>query len=246
MIEVFRYPADAERLRGALKARLTGREFPPKVPVGVGTLPDESIGRLAEGKPSEGVPEALVEAVEKALESWEREAGLAALDRLIDEGQLAWQKSAARRWRSPFLVSYFTLVVDLTNLRSVARAKRAGWPPERAADLLIREGEIEPKAMAESAVDQPGTWRELLSGTRYEKLIGLAESHEEMELEAERVRLGFLRTTREALEGIEPLLAFYLARERDIMTLATIGAGLEAGMPPEAIRRRAGPVWWEC
>jgi vacuolar-type H+-ATPase subunit C/Vma6 len=67
-----------------------------------------------------------------------------------------------------------------------------------------------------------------------------------MELEAERVRLGFLRTTREALEGIEPLLAFYLARERDIMTLATIGAGLEAGMPPEAIRRRAGPVWWEC
>ncbi len=246
LVDVFRYPADVERLRFALKAYLTGRELPAPVADEDSTLPEGLIRRLAEGEPAEGTPEALLEAVDRARSRWKRWADLAVVDRSLDEGRLAWQRAAARRWRCPFLADYFALVADLANIRSAARARAAGWSSERVGDLLIQGGTIDIEALAEATSETPGALKGLFLGTVYGPLGALAGGPEEMDLEAERVRLRFLRTTRDALEGIEPLVAFYLARERDITTLAIISAGLASGIPVEELRRRPGPIWWEC
>lgn len=246
LVDIFLFPADVERLRFTLKAYLTGREGPMQMADEEGTLPEEIIRRLVEGEPAEGIPEPLLEAVERARSRWKREADLAVVDRSLDEGQLAWQRAAARRWRCPFLADYFALVADLANIRSVARARAAGWPSEMVGDLLIQGGTIDLKALAEAASEMPGALKDLFLGTVYGPPGEFAGGPEEVELDAERVRLGFLRTTRDALEGIEPLVAFYLARERDITTLAIISAGLAAGVPVEELRRRPGPIWWEC
>lgn len=246
LVEVFLYPVDTERLRASLKASLTGRDLPALELEVEGTIPKELLSRLAEGQTVEGAPEELVEAVERARTLWESKQDVAFMDRVVDEALMARQRAAARRWRCPFLASYFALVVDLTNLRSIVRARAAGWPPKEAGDLLLEGGTIEASSVAEAAGDGHEGWNVLLAGTPFETFIDLPQTPEEMEFSSERVRLGYLRTTREALEGIEPLLAFYLARERDITTLGTIGYGLDTGMPAEALRRRAGPLWWEC
>lgn len=248
LVDVFRYPLDVHRLRAFLKASLTGRDTLPQVRAAQGTLPEEYLRGLAGGRAQEGVqgvPDALVEAVDRARASWKTEADLAAVDRLLDEGQLAWQQCHARKFRCRFLSSYFALVADLTNLRSIARAQTAGWSPERGVKLLLEGGTIGSEAMGAAALGGPEAWRELLSNTPYGALATPAGTLEEMEMATERIRITFLRTTREALGGIEPLLAFYLARERDLTTLALIGAGLDTDMPRDAVRRRAGPVWWE-
>lgn len=246
LVEVFTYQADVDRLRGALKAALTGRQAPPEAKPARGALPGERVERLAEGRPEDGVPDALAEAAERARARFEAEGDPASVDRAMDEGLLAWQKAASRRWRCSFLTGYFTLLADLANVRSVFRAEAAGWPPDKAASLFIGGGAVDEGDLARAAEEGPGAWKELLSGTPVETFVEFAGSPEEAELEAERVRLGYLRSTREALEGIEPLVAFYLARERDITTLAALSAGLDTGMLAEAIRLRAGPIWWEC
>ncbi len=246
VVSVFRYPADVERLRAALKASLVGREEIREPPVSGGTLSRETIRQAVEGEPVEELPDVLVEALKRSRSVWKTAADLASIDRILDESLLLWQQEAARRWRCAFLVSYVALRVDLANLLAVARARAAGWPSERTADLFLRGGTIDGPSLTQLAGGTPENWKEHLADTAYEELIASLQSPEEIEFEAERIRIRYLRTTREALEGIEPLVAFYLARERDITTLASIGAGLDAGASADTLRKRAGPIWWEC
>jgi V/A-type H+-transporting ATPase subunit C len=133
----------------------------------------------------------------------------------------------------------WTTLIDITNMKSLARVNRLGGSREFLARCLIEGGSIDVAVMLGLHGQPVGAIVDALRFTRYSNLAeeGLREGSR-FDLLADDFVMSFLKGARHKAFGPEPLIAYVLAKETEIRNLRIIFTGKVNGLTAGAIRER--------
>jgi V/A-type H+/Na+-transporting ATPase subunit C len=235
LLDLFQLPSAFRRLKSALKHALARNEYGVTVQTGFGAAPFGSRVNTA------------VAAVAASYEQHRDPAAVdVAMDRMVQE--LLLDIAGA----SEFLVAYLALHADVENLRTLVRMKiqtaGGGDKREDLASALLPGGTLTLKDLI-TALPEPwsavverftkgppyGVGDEVFRGYLERGTAAVVDKRTfvRMERYGREVELGFLRQTRYATFGHEPLVAFFLFHENEVRNLRQLYAAKLAGVTEE-------------
>lgn len=233
VVRFFRLPYDYRNLRAALKSRVLGAASPALS--ALGTVEPSAFAGSGEELPAE------MAAILTAWDEAEEQPLLADLETVVDHALFDALAGEAKRSRVAFLRELMTLRIDLATIRVLLRANAKRLPAaavraalidggtKRLRDLAAEVGRMDAEELAEAIIGTRAVAgleiRDLLDLDRYD-LVAAA-------LEARR-----MASARMAPSGAEPVLAYVLARESEVVALRTVLVGRLVGLDREAVRER--------
>lgn len=238
VITYFRVPHDYANLRAVLKARLLGGDPVSLSPLG--SVPPEAYA---------GEGGALPDDMRGLLHAWdeaEEQPSLDDVEAAIDRAQFGALAAAARASKLGFLRDLTRLRIDLANARVLVRSRAKGLLP---ADILTRLVPGGTPALERLAVQVARFSAEDLAGAIWETraLPGMTEAEladvQRFDLAADAVVAGRMVAARMSPGGADPVLAYVLAREAEVLLLRTAVAGRLSGLGAEAVRERLRERW---
>jgi V/A-type H+-transporting ATPase subunit C len=241
---MMRWRDDFANLRLGLRRVLT------KKPVGDGYSDDGSapVERLKQALSEENfasLPNHMQTAVEDALGAYYVGGKeIPRIDYAIDACQSRFNLTEAARIGSPFLLNFFRIQADLTNIRTMFRLK---FRQSDQRNVFLDGGFLSIDRLthcldvgyeAAGAVFHTTPYHELVAaGAAYLASHG---SFLMLERHCEEYMLGFLRSTRAIVTGHQPLVAYLLMKENEIRAVRTVLTARANGMELRLILDRLG------
>jgi len=229
----FRVRYDFANLKAALKAQRFG------VPV-TGMLEDlGTVDVEAFTRPLEELPAPLGPLAAKLLNAEEGEAGVN-LDTAVDTAMFATLVEVARASKSTFLIGLAALMVDIANAKTALRARMAEMPVAGVRELLLVGGTMLPARLLEAYQLPVIDFVSVLAKNQNLASVGFAgaEDLRRLDVIADNIIVNYLRTARAVAIGPEPVIAYVLAREAEIVALRTVLLGTLSKIDPEVVRER--------
>ena len=241
IIELFRTRDDFANLRLALRRTLTEK------PLGTdysndGNVPPEMIEQIfsEEDEFSKPVfPDYIRHAVEQAVLSYYQNKDIRQVDYAIDRVQAQYNLEQARRLNSIFLLGFFRIQIDLTNIRTMLRLKftesESRTKTAEAEVFLVRGnvflegGFIELERFRRGLELGYEALGPLFFVTPYHRIVDTGanylasnKSFLRVEQQCEEHLTGFLKSTIQITAGPQPIIAFLLMKENEIRTVRLI------------------------
>lgn len=241
VVSFFRVRHDFANLKAALKARLLGARLDGLL-TGLGAIEQDRFSADLADLP--GALGACAREVLKAAHIQEESAGGGAsgydVDESVDHALFAELSDLAARSGSDYLEGLTKMLVDVANVKIVVRGVRARMPRADIRSRLIVGGSV-----------PIGRWAALLSGDATEVFSAARRlpvfrgvpaddvgTFGRIDVIADNVIVAYLRTARRVSVGPEPVIAYVLAREAEVVTVRTLLLGRLAGIDSETLRAR--------
>ncbi|MCX7974112.1 MAG: V-type ATPase subunit [Candidatus Aminicenantes bacterium] len=149
-----------------------------------------------------------------------------------------------------FFIDYARLCLDLANIKNFLRFKYRGNSFEILTEHLYPGGFIEVRLFKESYEQSWADLYPLLMKTDYghlweRSLLALEEKNTfvVMERECENILIRFWRRAKEITFGPEPVLAYAMARQREIDLLRLVIIGRMLQLPSDLIKERMSETY---
>jgi V/A-type H+-transporting ATPase subunit C len=225
IVHLFRTRDDFANLRLAVRRTLTekpiGTDYSPD-----GNVPPEQFElAFAEENPTE-FPNYMADAVEQAVLAYYRNKQIPDIDHAIDAAQAQYNLKQAHRLKSIFLLGFFKIQIDLTNIRTMLRLK---FTESEQHNVFLKGGflglerfqrgtELGYEALAPLFFVTP-YYRLVEAGTAY---FISDKSFLKVEQQCEEHLTGFLKSTIQVTAGPQPIIAYLLLKENEIRTVRLI------------------------
>jgi len=237
LLDLVRLPAAIRSLKTALKSRLSRNESELAIPAGFVTPSFVSKAHSA---------------VAAATASFDKDRDPAAVDMAMDRLMQELQLEIAST--SEFVLGYLGLHADIENLRTLVRLKAQpgggdrGDPKTDMEAAFLAGGTL---ALGDFVATLPEPWTavvdrftkappygigdETFRGYLEQGTAAVADRHSfvRMERYGREIELRFLRQTRYATFGYEPLVTFFLLHENELRNLRQLHAAKLAGVTGE-------------
>lgn len=193
--------------------------------------------------PKDGVPEYLREAMFEAKEVYDAENDPQLIDVVIDRHTQEYLYRHSEK--CPFLAHYFKKKIDLANIRNFIRVRLHQNNLELLQKALLDDGTVEKQVFIDEFNEDVSHLPEVLSSTPYFEIVdeGLREWSETdslttLERLSEDYLIEFLRPAKYQAFGVEPLIAYLLAKESEVKQVRIIIVGKLNRLPEDAILGR--------
>ncbi len=251
----FRERYDFANLKGALKAHLLGTGADDLL-VELGTIPlaqfsgpledlPEPFGALAArilGKSSRPAPGGIYGAprARKDQDTEAHEASLQSIDEAVDRAMFAELAKLAGESKSAFLRDLAALQIDIANVKTLLRSRLANAPRDAALALMLKGGSIPLKELEELYEMPLADAGVRLASLPLLKGVSAADLADVSRLDviADNVVVEQLRRARMVSIGAEPVIAYVMGREAEVVAVRTLLIGKMAGLSNEALRAR--------
>ena len=254
LVRLFSRRIDFHNLKVLIKQAVSEQDFSLALAPG-GDVPADRIKDLVAEERYDLLPKELQRAVERAVAEYYENRDPRDIDFAVDREAHRWRLNLSLRRKNAFLIEWFRLTADLTNLRAALRLK---WMAEATdTDGAAREGRVSLKKASLSGGYVPDDRLERILSEPWDALgsvfyagpyasimdHGAAHLHaqgsfDRLERLCEEHQLGFLACTRTITAGPEPVIAYLLARELEIRALRMIFVGKLNGLGVEDLRHR--------
>lgn len=231
VVELLKTRDDFANLRLAVRRTLTEK------PLGTdysndGNVSPELFGQLfaeeAEESESEKpvFPDYIQQAVEQAILAYYQQKDIRQVDYAIDRVQAEYNLRKAQELNSVFLLGFFRIRIDLTNIRTMLRLK---FTESEERNVFLRGGfiglerfrhglELGYEALGPLFFVTP-YYRIVDSGANY---LASNKSFLKVEQQCEEHLTGFLKSTIQITAGPQPIIAYLLMKENEIRTVRLI------------------------
>jgi V/A-type H+-transporting ATPase subunit C len=244
LFDIFRYGYDGLNIKIALKAKAAGYD-PMQTMTDLGTVPKKDIVSGLLKRHIEGLPPEMAYAAEEARTAQAAANDPQKLDITIDKAMLSAMYRAAHEYDNPFFHKVVRSRIDIENIRSLVRIKRAGKDADFLRVVLGRGGYVDIEKIAAAF---NGSMRDIAffaENTRY----GPALRHAFDRLESaghlnmfERVcdnyLLTFIGEANKITFGAEPIVGYIFEKENEITSVRMVMASKMANIPAETITER--------
>lgn len=225
VVKLFRTRDDFANVRLAVRRTLTGK------PLGAdyssdGNFPPEQFEKVFEQENYDLLPDYLQAAAEQAVLAYYQDKDIRRIDYAIDRVQAEYNLRRARQLKSLFLLGFFRIQIDLTNIRAMLRVK---FTESEQRNVFLRGGYIELERLQrglELGYESLGTlfyvtpyYEVVESGANY---LASNKSFLGLEQRCDEHLLGFLKTTIQIVTGPQPIIAYFLMKENEIRTVRLI------------------------
>ncbi|NLC69541.1 MAG: V-type ATP synthase subunit C [Clostridiaceae bacterium] len=210
-----------------------------------GTIPAENLKEIIRDRKFEELPSYMKNAVEEAIGVFNRTWDPRQIDLILDKAYFKHAAELAHNTSIDFIVNLFEIIIDITNIITFLRMKRLGMPHDLLQNGLIPGGTID-KGTFTGNYNMPfESFAGSMKGSMYEDICrkGIEDltntgSLAVLEKLADNFVLSFARKAKYAVLGIEPLIAYFLAKENEFKNVRIIMAGKVNGVPANIIRER--------
>jgi len=228
IVELFRTRNDFANMRLAARRTLTEK------PLGSdysndGNVPPEQIELMFEEQdypPARRFPDYMQQAIDQAVLAYYQDKDIRKVDYAIDSVQAEYNLRKARQLNSIFLLGLFTILIDLTNIRTMFRLK---YTESEQRNVFLEGGFIEPDRLQRALELGYDTVATLFFATPYHRIVetGAAyltsdKSFLKLEQQCDQHLIGFLKSTIQITAGPQPIIAYLLLKENEIRTVRLI------------------------
>jgi V/A-type H+-transporting ATPase subunit C len=212
-----------------------GRGQPSKL----GIIPFAELKKMVEGALPSALPTEINEVLADLPEHGPERA--AALDRAYYRyGRRVLERS------SQLLAAYWRARRDLLNLQLFLRLRKSGAPVKEFELFMVEPGYIGREQWVEHYTQPPSSLASLLNNTPYAHLVrgeAVFDALPLLEREIDNFLLELMKEAKFVPLGIEPVIGYLLAREREVLNLRFVFAGKKNELPVETVRRRLRNVY---
>ncbi len=216
---LFRIHADYHNLKAAIKfenARHAAGNAPRYMLPG-GTIPPEVLSKAAREHDFSALPPEMSDVARKAYEAFMHAGNGQILDFIVDAGALNAIDRAGKTSPSQLMRLYARVTVDAAIVRIALRAVRVGLSRDALEIAIPSAGSLDRKAIIAAALSGAEAVFQVLEMTEYE---GAATEGRRSTAALERWFDDYLmarfRPQRHVYDGLDPIAAYLIAREREI------------------------------
>lgn len=210
-----------------------------------GLIEPTKLKKIVEEDNYKELPRELRLAAERAIKTFQETHDAQRIALILDGEMSALFYQKTRPNDYSFLRGYFRTDFDLTNIKNFLRVKELRLGKGFFEEIFLEGGSLEKSLFLESSEEPVNNFVSLLSPTPYGALVAEGikyrqenRSWSELERLADNYLLSYLRRAKYIVFGLEPLIAYLLARENEIKMIRIIMVGKLNGMPEDLIRGR--------
>ncbi|MBT9141798.1 MAG: V-type sodium ATPase subunit C [Dehalococcoidia bacterium] len=249
LINLFAKKFDYHNLKVLIKANKLAEKRDELLVSEVGNIPIAEMIRAVSDDDYRNLPSLMRQAAEKLSELLRLEPDPQLVGLLLDRAMYEELEDEVDAQKSSFLKGYFTRLVDLLNIKTYLRVRRANRPKEFLLKALLPNGNVnmnklvqlvEPlevlvdrlmfSAYAHVVEEGVQTYQKTDTLTRYEKL---ADDH----------LIKYAKQAKYVTFGPEPIIGYLLAKENEIKMIRIIMVGKINQLPTEEIKERLRDVY---
>jgi len=244
LFEVFRYGYDGQNIKAAIKAKAAGDD-PQRGMTSLGTVPlDEILDGLESGD-MPGLPYELASAAKEAQEMLESGGDPQLSDIAIDKALLNAMFRVVHEHNNAFFQKVVRSRIDIENIRSLIRIKRAGKSAEFLEGILCEGGYVGTGELLGTYPRSISDIIRFIGATRYGAMLkssfeGLEAGDRltQFERKCDNYKLSFIGEAYRVVFGAEPILGYILEKENEITSVRMVMSSKIMNIPPETITER--------
>jgi len=242
--KIFSYPFDYHNIKTLLKAEFLGTEA-KSILMNGGTIEPAAMAILVKERSYMSMTGHMRTAIEETVDTHARTRDPQYVDLICDRECYADVMEAAEASGNDFVKGYVQLMIDTVNLKTFVRARKMGQPWSFFGNVFLNGGTISEKVFV-SGYDEPVTqFASRLEGTAIHRAAeeGLAAfkdsgSFTGIEKLCDDALMNYVKDAKYISFGIEPLIAYTVAKQAEIKSVRIILAGKMAGIATNMIRER--------
>jgi V/A-type H+-transporting ATPase subunit C len=230
--DVLQMKYDFHNAKVLLKAEAASREPAYLVPLGIVEI--ENLKKAFKERIKD-LPHPLARAVEKARSKYEETGDTQIIDFVMDSEYVQTLLEYSEGY--PFLREFFQMKIDLENIRSFVRCQKFGVD---FAKVYLEGGTIDLKTFETSRGESLETLLHMVQTRNYSQVVeeGLKQYEEIHRLTlyeklTEDFLIEYVKRAKMVTLGIEPLLGYILAKEREVKQIRLILLGKLKGVDIE-------------
>lgn len=241
---LFQYVNDYHNLKTLMKAEILNIDASDTLSP-VGSIDPAKMTTLVRERNFLPMTVEMKNAFNEAMDLFSRSNDPQVIDLILDRACYADLTEIAAASGHKFLIDYVKLLIDTINLKTFVRLRQMGKAWDFFARVFIRDGNISDKLFV-GGYDEPynqfadklipfGMQDVMLEGGAMLKDTGKFTAFEKL---CDNTLIEYVKDAKYVPAGIEPLVAFLVAKENEIRNARIIMAGKLAGLSPELIRER--------
>jgi V/A-type H+-transporting ATPase subunit C len=171
-------------------------------------------------------PDYVQDAAEQAILAYYQNKDVRRIDHVIDRFQAEYNLKKAQQLKSVFLLGFFRIQIDLTNIRTMLRLK---FTESEERNVFLRGGFVELERFIHGLELGYEALGPLFFITPYHRIVDAGagylasnKSFLKVEQQCEEHLTGFLKLTVQITAGAQPIIAYLLMKEDEIRTVRLI------------------------
>ena len=243
-LRLWLYPYDCNNLKAAQKAFIRGID-PASMLFDFGTLPASDIVKMVKTGNYEGLPTALCESAQAAMDEYAKTKNPQVIDLILDKACWRDMLHSANASGEAFVIRLVQTRIDLLNVMialRILRMKSGEVGKVLFADAFLEGGKLARERMSEGLTSGEDALWEFLRYTEYSafaqnfaKSDGALSSAEKL---ADNYWMSLILENRFVPDGLEVMIGFLAAHEYEVKNLRILLSGKEAGIATATIRER--------
>lgn len=244
VFNIFSYPSDYHNIKVLLKAESLGINR-NDILLSNGTIAPEDMIRAVTERDKMDLTEYMGMALDEASETHARTKDPQIIDFICDKYSFMDICRIADESGNDYVQKYVRLLIDTTNLKTFARVKKIGQPWSYYESVFVPGGNVDLQTFI-------GAYEEdyKQSAPRFEAYDiyrAVSEGGEDIDTKGsftlleklcDDILMEQVKEAKGITFGLEPLVAFLIARQMEIKCIRILMTGKLAGMDPEVIRER--------
>ena len=241
---IFSYPFDYHNIKTLLKAEFLGVDGKAVLMEG-GTIDAATMAVLVKERNFIPMTNHMKAAIEESVDTHARTRDPQCVDLICDRECYADVLEAAKGTGNAFVIGYVRLLIDTINLKTFVRCQKMGQPWSFFGTVFLPGGNIDEKVFV-AGYDEP--FHQFAARLVPYALMGAAEeggasmketgSFTALEKLCDDALIQYAKQAKYISFGLEPLIAYAVAKQMEIKSVRIILAGKAAGLEPALIRER--------
>lgn len=244
IIDLFSLRYDYHNIKVFLKGKFSGKDFDNMI-IDVGTIPAAKLSNYIKNDDYRDINPLLRKAIEDVNRDYEETKDSQKIDLILDKYLYKDMLKRAEELSNEFLIKITKINIDLINIKTFFRVKKQRKGRDFLKEALLYGGRIDNDNFLNSLNDSADNFVNRLSYTDYYKImrIGLedydkTENFTSFERLADDFLMDIMKDTKLVSFGVEPLIAYIIAKETEIKLLRIIIVGKQNNIPSEVIGER--------
>lgn len=238
LLDTFVLKNDFHNIKAALKCEFAGRDAESLL-LSPCTVPKALVLEAVRERAFDRLPLSMAAAAKEAYTVIIETGNGQAADILLDTAALNAIYESAKTKNSVLLEKYAALYCDAADCKTAYRCIMAGKSKTFTEKALCGCGRLSKEAMVKAVLKGENALSELLKSSGYADFSdALQVGMSEFEKQCDNALLQCVKVSAMTAFGIEPLAAYYLARETEIKCVRIILAAKLNGTPEATVRER--------
>lgn len=206
-----------------------------------GAFEEEKFGAL---------PQILQRVITRAVEEYYSKNDPRLIDLVVDQEMFQFYTSEVTKLRNHFVSQLLGLIIDLENIKTLARGKRLEEDKETLRLAILEGGKLSSRWYLDLAEEPWENLSHRFYATPYFHIVDEGYGHLQREksfLKLEKLcddfLIDFLRTTRYTPFGVDPLIAYFVAKLNELKILKLLFVGKRHGIETVRIKERLPDVF---